>query len=217
MKRNKATTPAPVISDQGIIDKMMKMLFKNKNAVIGLAIVLVLLAAAYGIYTERQAAAYQQQWGDSFMAELSTSQDGDNPLANMEAFANRNKNYSSGQHASLMIGNFHYQGKNYPQAEIFFRQAMAGGNRNLAALAEMSLVATLIAQNLYDAAIAQSDAFLAKYPAHFATAQMMQNKALAQELSGRKEAAKTLYQRIQEDFPNTYYSAFAQLRLAEMK
>ncbi len=188
----------------------------NRKGILGVIIAIVVAAAAYAGYGAYQNKKHQKQWGDMFLAELNFLTDKENSTAALEQYAQQNKNNEAGAYAALMLGNANYQIGDYPKAEMYFKQAVASKFKDISAMAEVSLITALIAQNLNEQAIAQADSFIAKNPNHFALAQVSHSKALAQELSGKKEDAKASYNKLAQDYPNTYYAAFAQLRLQEL-
>lgn len=185
----------------------------NYKGILGVIIAVVLITAGYCAYGAYQNKKSQKVWGDMFLAELTFLTDKDNSTAALEQYAKANKDNEAGAYASLMLGNIYYQSSDFPKAELNFKQALASKFKDIAAMAEVSLISTLMAQDLNDLAIAQADAFIAKNANHFALAQVAHSKALAQELSGKQEEAKAAYNKIAQDYPATYYAAFAELRL----
>lgn len=201
----------------GILDVMTAKITKNKKSVLIISVIIIALAAAATVFTHFKNEKYQREWGNLFLAELSFVESADSSLSALEGFTAANENTPAGAYAAFTLGNAHYQAKDFVKAERYFKQAMEKGNKELASLSQVSLIAALISQNLYDGAIEQANVFAAKYPTHFAMAQVNQYKALAQELAGKKEEAKEGYKKLTEEFPNTYYSAFAELRLEALK
>lgn len=201
---------------QGIIDIAVKKIKANKNVIITIIAVLLVAVCVFSVYKQQQNKKYQEEWGNMFLAELSLVTEKDNSVAALEDFASKYKNTPAGAYAAMTMGNAYYQMDDFPKAETYFKQALSEGNKDIAALAETSLIAVQISQKMYDAAIAQAEAFAAKNPTHFALAQVNQYKALAQELSGKKDEAKAEYKKITQEYPNTYYAAFAELRLKQL-
>ena len=210
-----ARQPVPETT-HGILDIFEAGLKKKKNIIIGAAIAVLAIAALWGVWEHIEHQKYQKQWGNLFMAELAFINSEDRSLKPLEVFAAQNAKTDAGVYAAFTLGNAYYQLRDYIKAETYFKQAMAHGNKNMAPLAEVSLIAAQVAAADYKGAIAQADSFAAKYPAHFAMAQIKHYRAMAQELAGYVIARQS-YQEIERDYPNTYYAAFARQRLAEMK
>jgi predicted negative regulator of RcsB-dependent stress response len=204
-------------NEHGILDIAALKLKRHKKPVLWCAAAILLISLAFSLYTHLKHKAYQKQWGDLFLAELSFVDSADNSLAAMEAFALKYDNAPAGAYAALTLGNAYYQKKDYTKAEVYFKQALKEGNKELAPLAEISLTAVYIAQNMFDKALSQADAFTAKNPAHFALGQVAQYKAIALEAAGKTQEAQAAYKKISEDYPNSYYALFANLKLAESK
>ena len=225
--KNKNNQPAPrgaslapqaaPVNPDGVLDSLGKKLKKNKNIVIGAVAAVIIAAAAWAAWEQLQEKKYQAQWQALFAAELEIMKSAERSLTPLENFAAQQPSTEAGVYAAFTLGNIYYQSKDYPKAEVYFKQVMAHGNKYMAPMAETSLIAAQVAAQNYPAAIAQADAFAAAYPAHFAMAQVKHYKVLAQELAGQTAAAKEGYAGIVLDYPNTYYSAFAQQRLGDMK
>jgi len=213
MKKNQQ----PEVQQNGILDNMASGLKKNRNILLGALALIIAAVAVYGIYENIQNKRYQKLWGDFFVANLSFVADENHPLTEIENFIAKNQNTEAAAYAEFTLGNANYQIKDYAKAAQHFRQVIAGPNKNMAALGEVSLIASLVAANAYSDAIAQADNFAAKHPAHYALGQVKHYKALAQELSGQKAAAKETYNQLIADYPNSYYALFAKMRLDALK
>lgn len=208
------------INEKGIIDIIAVKIKLYKKQIIITAAAIILIIAAAGLISHIKNQAYQKQWGDLFMAEISSLQgneEGDMDLSKLEIYAAANEETPAGAYSALTLGNVYYQQGNYEKAELYFKQALKNGNEELQALAETSLIAAYVAQNMYDKAIAQANSFESKYPAHFALAQVKTHKALATELSGNPQEAKTLYLEIAAQYPETYSASFAQMQADKIK
>jgi len=220
MRRNNnnkpAQQPAPVNPD-GVLDLLTRALKKNKEIILGVVAAVVLAAAGWAVWEHIEHKMYQAQWGNLFLVELDFMNNEDRSLQPLEDFAAQNRATDAGVQAAFMLGNAYYQLKDFVKAAFYFKQAVENANKYMAPLAEVSLIATQIASTDYQGAITQADSFAAKYPAHFAMGQVKHYKALAQELSGKTAAAKESYAVIEQDYPNTYYAAFAQQRLGALK
>jgi predicted negative regulator of RcsB-dependent stress response len=220
--KNKKSPLKPVIqaapaNPHGILDSLEKLVRKHKNIIAGVIIAVIAAAAVYAAWEYTQNKKRQQQLEGLFTAELAIASSRDASLKPLEDFARQNISNDGGVWAYFTLGNARYQLKDYAESQEAFKQVMVKGNKETASLAEVSLIAAQIAARDYDAAIAQAGSFAAKYPAHFALAQVKHYKTLAQELAGQKAAAKESYTQIIADYPNTYYAVFAQARLADMK
>ncbi|MDR1123707.1 MAG: tetratricopeptide repeat protein [Elusimicrobiota bacterium] len=213
----KHAVPAAPVNPHGILDSLEKLVRKNKNIIAGFMIAVIAATAVYAAAMHAQNKKRQQQLAGLFTAELAVAAAQDFSLKPLEDFARQNISNDEGVWAYFTLGNAQYQLKDYANAQQAFKQVMEKGNKETASLAEVSLIAAQIAAKDYNAAIAQAESFAAKYPAHFALAQVKHHKALAQELAGQKAAAKEGYTQITADYPNTYYAVFAQARLTEMK
>ncbi len=201
----------------GIIDKAILFFNANKKALVITTAVILVAAAGYGAYNHSVKQAYQDQWSKLFNAELSFVSSKDQSLTPLENFVSANPKTQAALYAKLTLGNAYYQMQEYAKAKDYFSQVAAGENKDLAALAEVSAVASVLALKDYQTVLTAADAFAAKYPTHFALAQVLQYKALAQELAGNAKEAKESYTKITMQYPNTYYSAFADLRLKDLK
>jgi predicted negative regulator of RcsB-dependent stress response len=198
----------------GIIDKAVLAAKKHKNTILITVAAVIVAAGALSYYAYNKEQKYQAQWGGLFSAELAYVGGEGGSLQSIEDFAaGPYAKTDAGAYAALVLGNAYFQTQDFTKAELNFKQAMDSGNKHLAALAEVSLVAVLLSGQHYQAAMDQAAAFEAKYPTHFALAQVKQQRALAQELAGQKEAAQASYKALAADYPNTYYAAFAQMRL----
>ena len=208
------------INEKGIIDVLeQKIKLYKKQILITLGIIILAIAAgALTAYIKNQ--AYQKQWGDLFLAELPfalQTEDENADFSELEIYAAANEEKPAGAYAALTLGNAYYQNKNYEKAELYFKQALKNGNKELQPLAESSLIAAYIAQNMYDKAIEQAAAFEAKYPNHFILAQVKTHRALATELSGKPQEAKAMYLEIAEQYPSSYSASLAKLQADKIK
>ncbi len=208
------------INEKGIIDVLeQKIKLYKKQILITLGIIILAIAAgALTAYIKNQ--AYQKQWGDLFLAELPLAlqtEDENADFSELEIYAAANEEKPAGAYAALTLGNAYYQNKNYEKAELYFKQALKNGNKELQPLAESSLIAAYIAQNMYDKAIEQAAAFEAKYPNHFILAQVKTHRALATELSGKPQEAKAMYLEIAEQYPSSYSASLAKLQADKIK
>lgn len=208
------------INEKGIIDVLeQKIKLYKKQILITLGIIILAIAAgALTAYIKNQ--AYQKQWGDLFLAELPLAlqtEDENADFSELEIYAAANEEKPAGAYAALTLGNAYYQNKNYEKAELYFKQALKNGNKELQPLAESSLIAAYIAQNMYDKAIEQAAAFEAKYPNHFILAQVKTHRALATELSGKPQQAKAMYLEIAEQYPSSYSASLAKLQADKIK
>jgi Uncharacterized protein conserved in bacteria len=213
---NKSVNKTVLLPEQrGIIDKAVVMFSANKKVFAVLVIAVLAAAIGFAAYSHNQQKAYQDQWAGLFKAELNFVSD-QNSLAPLENFVEANPATDAAIYARLTLGNAYYQTQDYVKAQEYFKQVASGKNKELAALAEVSSVATDVAQKDYAGAIKAADAFIAKNPTHFAMGEVLQYKALAQELSGDAKSAKESYTKISMQYPQTYYSAFADMRLKEL-
>jgi predicted negative regulator of RcsB-dependent stress response len=205
------------VNPHGILDIAAQKIKKHKYIIICFFAAMFIITGGFAFREYLQNRKHQQQWGDLFLAELNFTDSGDNSLKDIEDFVSKNGRTSAGAYGAFMLGNAYYQLKDYTKAEIYFKQAITNGNSDMAALAEVSLIAAQVAGAQHGAAVAQADAFLAKNPAHFAAGQVKQHRALTLDLSGKKPEAKAAYEQLLQEYPGTYYAAFAQLRLDSLK
>ncbi len=208
------------INEKGILDVLEQKIKLYKKQILITAGIIILAIAAGALTAHLKNKAYQKQWGDLFLAELPLAlqtEEEKADLSKLEIYAAANEEKPAGAYAALTLGNAYYQTQNYEKAELYFKQALKNGNKELQALAESSLIAAYIAQNMYDKAIEQANAFEAKYPNHFILAQVKTHKALATELSGKPEEAKTLYLEIAEQYPSSYSASLAKLQADKIK
>lgn len=215
MKNTTQTVLQP--QQHGIIDKAIILFNANKKTVLITIAVILAAAAGYTAHQHSVKQAYQDQWAKLFNAELSFVSSKEQSLIPLENFVSANPKIQAAVYAKLTLGNAYYQMQDYKKAKDYFNKVAAGANKELAALAEVSAVASDLSAKDYPAAITAADAFAAKNPTHFALSQVLQYKALAQELAGNAKDAKESYTKISMQYPNTYYSAFADLRLKDLK
>ena len=84
-------------------------------------------------------------------------------------------------------------------------------------MANAALIVAKLAQNKYDEVISMADDFARDYGTHFAFTQVLQNKALALELSGKTAEAKEVYTQIVQQEPSGYNALFAENKLRTLK
>ncbi len=215
MKNTTQTVLQP--QQHGIIDKAIVCFNANKKVVLIISAAVLVAAAGYAAYKQSAKQSYQDQWAKLFNAELGFVSSKEQSLTPLENFVSANPKTQAAVYAKLTLGNAYYQMQDYTKAKDYFNQVASGENKELAALAEVSVTASDLALKDYPSAITAADAFAAKYPTHFALAQVLQYKALAQELAGNLKEAKESYTKVSMQYPNTYYAAFADLRLKDLK
>lgn len=204
------------VSQEGIIDLMVRQTKTHKNVLlIGGAVVLLAVCGLYA-YKYQANKKYQEQWSKLFLSELDFVSSSNGSLSSMENYAKQYAQTPAGAYANFILGNAYYQAGKYAEAQAAFGQTAQYGAKDLADMARISIIATQVASQKYDDALAGADAFMAQNPSYYSLGQVHQYKALAQELSGKKQDAKATYQKIKESYPNTYYSVFAEMRLAEL-
>ena len=204
------------IQNQGIIDKAVLAVKNHKKAVIiGVACVIAVGAIIGGVQSYQQR-KYQKLWSDFFLAQLAIDQSKDNiDLSLLETFVNNNKNTTAGAEGAMMLAEFAWQIKDYKKAEDYYIQASQV--KEFKPLANAALIVAKLAQNKYDEVISMADDFARDYGTHFAFTQVLQNKALALELSGKTAEAKEVYTQIIQQEPNGYNALFAENKLRTLK
>ena len=202
--------------NQGIVDKAVLVIKNHKKPVIiGVACVIALGAIIGGVKSY-QAKKYQNLWGDFFLAQFNAAQSENNAdLSALETFVNKNKNNAAGAQGALMLGEVAWQNKDYKKAEAYYAQAAQV--KEFEPLAKAALIVAKLAQNKYGEVITLADNFAKDFGTHFAFTQVLQNKALALELSGKTAEAKEVYKQIIQQEPTGYNALFAENKLRALK
>ena len=164
-------------------------------------------------YKERK---YQKIWSDFFLAQYKIAQNENGPdLSSLETFVAENADNAAGAQGALMLGEIAWQFKDYKKAENYYNQAAQV--KEFEPLATAALIVAKLAQNEYDQVIAMADDFANNFGTHFALTQVLQNKALALELSGKNAEAKEVYKQIIQQEPTGYNALFAENKLRTLK
>ena len=203
-------------NNQGIVDKaVLAVKTHKKPIIIGVACVIALAAIIGGVQSYQQK-KYQKLWSDFFLAQYNAAQ-GENgaDISSLEAFVANNKNTAAGAQAAMMLAEIAWQTKDYKKAEDYYAQAAKV--KEFEPLANAALIVAKLAQKQYDQVIAMADDFAKNYGTHFAFTQVLQNKALALELSGKTNEAKEVYTQIIQQEPSGYNAAFAENKLRTLK
>lgn len=203
-------------NNQGIVDKAVLAIKNHKKPVIiGVACVIAVAAIIGGIKSYQQK-KYQKLWSDFFLAQLEIDQNKDNiDLSALETFVSNNKNTTAGAEGAMLLAEFAWQNKDYKKAEDLYTQAAQV--KEFEPLANAALIVAKLAQNKYDEVISMADDFARDYGTHFAFTQVLQNKALALELSGKTAEAKEVYTQIIQQEPSGYNALFAENKLKTLK
>lgn len=204
------------INNQGIIDKAVLAVKEHKKPIIiGVACIVAVGAIIGGVqaYKEKK---YQKLWSDFFLAqyEVAQSKDGSD-LSALETFVSKNKNTAAGAQGALMLAEFAWEAKDYKKAEGYYAQAAQV--KSFEPMAKAALIVAKLAQNQYDQVITLADDFARDFGTHFAFTQVLQNKALALELSGKTEQAKEVYKQIIQQEPTGYNAVLAENKLRTLK
>ncbi|MBR4509035.1 MAG: tetratricopeptide repeat protein [Elusimicrobiaceae bacterium] len=211
MEKNKQN-----INNHGIIDKAVLAVKNHKKPVIiGVACIIAVAAIIGGVQSYQQK-KYQKLWSDFFLAQLAIDQNKDNiDLSALETFVSNNKNTTAGAEGAMLLAEFAWQNKDYKKAEDLYTQAAQV--KEFEPLANAALIVAKLAQNKYDEVISMADDFARDYGTHFAFTQVLQNKALALELSGKTAEAKEVYTQIVQQEPSGYNALFAENKLKTLK
>jgi predicted negative regulator of RcsB-dependent stress response len=211
MEKNKQN-----INNHGIIDKAVLAVKNHKKPVIiGVACIIAVAAIIGGVQSYQQK-KYQKLWSDFFLAQLAIDQNKDNiDLSLLETFVSNNKNTTAGAEGAMMLAEFAWQTKDYKKAEDLYTQAAKV--KEFKPMANAALIVAKLAQNKYDEVISMADDFARDYGTHFAFTQVLQNKALALELSGKTAEAKEVYTQIIQQEPSGYNALFAENKLRTLK
>ena len=202
------------INENGIIDNLVKWMQKNKKTLVSIAITAILVGAVFSVIEYLKNKDYQEQWSQLFVAELSVVNGGDSEsYAPLETFAEQYKTKPAGVYASFVLGSALAQQEKFTEAEKYFKQALENANEEFSPLIMNSLASVYLATNKLDDTLNIIADFENKYSNHFSISQMKLYKGFALELKGNKQEAENIYRAILEDYPNTYYSAIAQIKL----
>ncbi len=204
------------IQNQGIVNKAVLAVKNHKKAVIiGVACVIAFGAIIGGVQTYQQK-KYQKLWSDFFLAQLAIEKSKDNiDLSALETFVSNNKNTAAGAEGAMMLAEFAWENKDYQKAEGYYIQAAQV--KEFEPLANAALIVAKLAQNKYDEVVSMANDFAKDYGTHFAFTQVLQNKALALELSGKTAEAKEVYTQIIQQEPSGYNALFAENKLRTLK
>lgn len=203
-------------NNQSIIDQAVLYIKNNKKPIITYAVLIIALVAIIVGVKTYQTRKYQKLWGNFFLARYNVSQsENGTDTSALETFVSQNANTAAGAQGALMLGEMAWQAKDYNKAEGYYAQAAKV--KEFEPLATAALIVAKLAQNKYDEVIALADDFANKYGTHFALTQVLQNKALALELSGKTEEAKQVYTQIIQQEPTGYNAQFAESKLRTLK
>ena len=203
-------------NNQGIIDKAVLAVKNHKKAVIISVACVIALSAIIGGVKSYQAKKYQKLWSDFFLAQYNTAQsEKGSDLSALETFVSNNKNTTAGAQGAMMLAEIAWQNKDYKKAEDLYNQAAQV--KTFEPMAKAALIVAKLAQNQYDEVISLADDFAKTYGTHFAFTQVLQNKALALELSGKTAEAKEVYTQIIQQEPSGYNALFAENKLRTLK
>lgn len=203
-------------NNQGIIDKAV-LTFKNhkKPVIIGVACVVALVAIIGGVQTY-QAKKHQKLWEDFFLAQYKIAQsENASDFSALETFVNQNKNTVPGAQGALMLGELYWSKQDYKKAEDFYQQAAK--IKEFEPMAQSALAVAKLAQEKYDEVISLANDFAKNHGTHFAFTQVLLNKAIALELSGKTAEAKEVYTQIIQQEPTGYNAAFAENKIRTLK
>ncbi len=203
-------------NNQGIIDKAV-LTFKNhkKPVIIGVACVVALVAIIGGVQTY-QAKKHQKLWEDFFLAQYKVAQsENASDFSALETFVNQNKNTVPGAQGALMLGELCWSKQDYKKAEDFYQQAAK--IKEFEPMAQSALAVAKLAQEKYDEVISLANDFAKNHGTHFAFTQVLLNKAIALELSGKTAEAKEVYTQIIQQEPTGYNAAFAENKIRTLK
>ena len=199
----------------GITDNLAKWIKENKTVVTAVVITAIVIGGIFAIIDNLRNKAYQNQWSNLFMAEMAVANGGDEvSYAPLEEFANKYKTKPAGVYANFVLGTALAQQGDYLKAEVFYTQALKYANEEFGAMITNAFIANTLEAGDFERAVSLADEFIAKNPTHFSIPQITLYKALALELSGKIDEAKAIYKSIEEDYPQTYYSAIATAKLA---
>ena len=202
------------IQQNGVTDNLGKWIKENKTVLTAVVITAIVIGGIFAVIDNLRDKAYQNQWSNLFMAEMAVANGGDpSSYAPLEEFANKYKTKPAGVYANFVLGTALAQQGDYLKAEVFYNQALKYANAEFGAMITNAYIANTLEAGDFERAVALADEFIAKNPTHFSIPQITLYKALALELSGKIDEAKTIYKSIEEDYPQTYYSAIATAKL----
>lgn len=203
-------------TEQNDTGTLAQWLTKNKKTVMAVIVTAVILGAVFAVVDHLRDKSYQNQWSKLFIAEMAVANGGDsNSYAPLEDFANKYKKKPAGVYANFVLGTALMQQGNFLKAEVFYKQALKYANPEFAAMITNTLIANTLEIGDFVRAAALADEFIAKNPTHFSIPQVKIYKAIALELAGKIDEAKTVYKSVEEDYPQTYYAVVAASKLAQ--
>ncbi len=203
-------------NNQGIVDKAVLFVTNNrKPIIIGVAVVIALAVIIGGVQSIKEK-KHQKLWEDFFLAQYKVAQsENASDFSALETFVNQHKNTVPAAQGALMLGEFYWSKQDYKKAEDFYNQAAQV--KEFEPLAQAALVVAKLAQNKYDEVISLADNFAKNHGTHYAFTQVLLNKALALELSGKTAEAKEIYKQIIQQEPSGYNAAFAENKIRTLK
>ncbi|MDR0292089.1 MAG: tetratricopeptide repeat protein [Elusimicrobium sp.] len=194
----------------GAMVKIYNFVNANKKAVFAVIILVIIAAAAAVTFEIKKSQAKENSWKELAMAVMFGDE---NSLDTVPA---KYPGTDAALYSRYFKADAFYGAGNFAKSIPVFKELSAAKNKELAALAQLSLAAAYQADGKFDDSVKTASDFLARYPNNFALPQAYLTLALSQELAGRKEAAVENYKIITARFPKTYFGAFAANKLKDL-
>ena len=200
-----------------IISKTIDACKAHKKPLLLTLIAVILLAGGTAWYASHREKTLQNSWAMLYDAQLTLLSQGQQ--AGFAALENLNAAYpntDAAYYGKLMQADLLFTDENYAQSVDVYQSLLTAKNPHIRAIAAVSLGNAQQAVRAYAASIATLQNFIKENPASFALPQAYFSLALSQELSGDKNAALETYQRLLEDYTQTYFGVFAKDKINEL-
>lgn len=190
----------------------------RKKAVLTAAAVLVIAAAVGGSYASYQTKLAENSWAAYYNAQAAYMTQGpEKGFFLLDAVSDKFPGTEAAQYARLLKGDLLYAQENYAQAAEAYKPLVHSSNPSVMTAASLSLAAAQQAVKDYAASVQTVETFIASNPKSFALPQAYFTLALSQELAGQKDKAEETYKRVQDEYAQTYFGAFAKDKLNQLK
>ncbi|MCL2888081.1 MAG: tetratricopeptide repeat protein [Elusimicrobia bacterium] len=194
----------------GALIKLYSFVKANTKAVLAVIIIVVIIAAGALFFEVRKSQIKENSWKELATAVMTGDQ---NALDGVPA---KYPGTDAALYAQYFKADALYNAGDYAKSIPVFKELTSAQNKELAAIAQLSLAAAYQAAGKFDDSVKTASDFLAQYPNNFALPQAYLTLALSQELAGRKDAAVENYKIMAARFPKTYFSAFASNKLKDL-
>ncbi len=214
MKQIKQTNVVTHDFITAFVIKVLNFAKKNKSAIFIILALVLLAGAGTMLYCNHKENVYQESWKAYFMATTAEGEGAQAAALELESkFPTETPTYLYVYYQAEEL----YKEGQYAQAAQVYENLLSAKNKEIAALAGVSLATSYYAAGQYDKALSAAQNFLKEGEDHYAAAQAYQVLAMAQEKLGKNEEAKATYTLITERFSGGYFDAFAKNKIKTLK